>query len=178
MNLVEDIGLVRWPKDGKKRGQPCHRMSNFIKECRKYKNEITNGIFFAFDPGSGYSSNPGYAIREGGILIEAGVIDIPSHLPVEVRLRQLGKCLDKFGEADIICIEHLDGVMVRPALHWSSGAIISHTKSKYFIECPIPMWHAVAKVSDIYYKDVTDDEAAILMNHTCFLLSTSTGELK
>jgi len=175
MDLVQTIDEVRWPKDGKRRRAgkwiQTKRMSTFFDACKAAKGSILDGSMLSFDPGSGKTSNPGYAIWEKGAVVQAGIIEINSKLDPYVRIRELKDCLESLPSVDILVMEWLEGRMVRPSLWWSAGTMIANTVSTRFLQCPIPCWHAVAHASKVYTDKVSDDKVAVLIGHTCKLLA-------
>lgn len=143
---------IKWP-NGKQ-----HKA--FRKKVAQEAGKVMTGRLLAVDPASGKTSMPGYAVYDKGILVESGIIDVPSG-NTAARLADLYGCFrEDFKDVDVLAIEMLRGSMVNPVLHWAVGATLAAVNVSSVIEVPIATWKALAKHDPEYAKaDDADAEA-------------------
>jgi hypothetical protein len=119
---------------------------------------LLDGSLLVVDPASGASSDIGYSLYTNLIFQESGIIKISTGMDPDARVKQIYPCLSKeFKPVDILAIELLRGSMVPYPLWWAVGAIISAIDYKHLVEVPIPVWKAVAKITEGYEKSDVND---------------------
>lgn len=149
---------VNWPK-----GQ---RMSILKKLAKDNAEGILKGSILAIDPAS---KSLGYAVTKKGKVVDQGTIQLDARAPINERLKDIVRILQKDGEYSILAVEMIRGRMAHVYLTWSVGAVIGSAKAPVLIEIPIPAWKALAKIDPDYTK--SDDADAAKLAETLIALA-------
>lgn len=120
---------------------------------------INEGTMLAIDPASGGSSQAGWALFKGGVLVNAGVIDVEKG-NIGHRLRQTYSALVE-DTVDVLAIERLRGSRCHVYLLWSVGVIVAAVEHIHLVEVPVPKWRAYAKATGTWTK--SDDQDAVMI---------------
>lgn len=129
------------------------------------RNELFEGTVLAIDPATGRYSNAGYALFKKGEMVENGVIPTSQAKGIIDSLNQLHDWIKrKTRNVDLIVIEDLKGPKIAKQLHWSTGAILSGSRCRKFVEIHLHIWKALAKVTPDYYKSDENDAKMIGMS--------------
>jgi len=113
---------------------------------KQYKKYILEGSFLAIDPSSGKTSAAGWALFKGGILMEAGIIEVCSVSAKQHRLKALLKKLqERFDLVDLLVIENIEGRMAPKVLIQACGVFIAGIESKVYFEMNIRTWQSIAE---------------------------------
>ena len=144
---------VVWPKT-----------PTFYKNVDNNVGLILGGTVIVIDPSSGSrDSMPGYAVIKGGNIIETGVIKIPLSMTIEGRLRYLDDRLNELAikyPPDLLVIEEIPS-RAHHYLMWAIGVTIAGVRAK-FMQMPICVWKAAAKVAASYIKKSDEADANIM----------------
>lgn len=127
------------------------QLSQIAGKIEEYSRLILSGRVVCIDPSAGSgSSMPGYAIYEAGKLIESGLIQIDTTLPLHLRLHELGRTLrEEFPAPDILVVEYIGGYAFGPlryninayhSLIKSAGVVVSSFCVDKIIEVPPNVW--------------------------------------
>ncbi len=145
--------------------------TKILKHVKFNSSAILNGKFIAIDPSCGsYSSMPGYAIYESGVLVDSGIIEVNTSWPLYKRLREISMTLMwEFDSYDLLIIEQIKAHFGRgsDSLHKGIGAILSAVDCKDVIYMPVRTWKRFLPVG--YYK--TDEYDAIAIGNAAIELA-------
>lgn len=155
------------------------------KVIRKLTEKILNGSLLALDPSSaGGKSKPGWALYQGGQLVQSGTLQVSASWDLHQRLYGICSSLrNDFDPPDVFVIEEIRQV---PGFFGHSveqllkgvGAIMAGVNCDNCIEIPPRLWKA--KVDSLYVK--SDEADAIYLGkfviQTAKNLATAEGEKK
>jgi hypothetical protein len=133
----------------KRKRRTSYGLANIQKRIIGIEDLILKGTVLSIDPSCvSATSNPAYALYEGGELIEVNEIDcISPRLALETRLQLLGKfCREEFEEPDVLAIEHIvmGGRLNMQSTIRSTGAIIGNFETEHVIPIPPLVWQKIA----------------------------------
>jgi len=114
----------------------------------QYKKAILEDMFLCIDPSSGATGDSGWALFQAGRLHSSGVIHIDSDQPVEVRLREILRCLQEEFTGmglDLLIVEKIEGRHAAAVLIQACGVFIAGIKSDHFFEMNVLTWQAIGK---------------------------------
>lgn len=149
------------------------QISQIAGKIDEYRDVILTGKILSIDPSVGSASSmPGYAIAEEGILVESGLIKLPIHLPLHLRLAELGRVLrEDFESPDLIILEYIGGYAFGPlryninayhSLIKAAGVASSATYTEKLIEVPPSVWK---KYTDEDYVKGDEADAVYLLKY-------------
>jgi hypothetical protein len=166
-----------------------------LPEARSYKGmgpRLQRSLVLTIDPASGGSSQPGYAVTSGGILLEYGIITLPKGSLIHHRLNKLRLAVDKlvaqYGAFDVLILEKIavafggqkgrGGIVTQGVvhLHWSCGVVLSAYPWPVVIQVTPQTWHAWVRkqMDEKLYKKTDANDALVL---TCVTFHELTGQL-
>lgn len=140
---------IKWPY-----GSQMHALKKAVKDNL---DTILTGKLIGIDPAS---KTLGYAVSEAGVINDNGTIELDPKQPLNQRLQDLVKTLQKDGEYSILVIEMIRGKMSHAYLKFSVGAVMGGVQAKVAIEVPVNVWRAVAGKDHV--KSDANDAHAIL----------------
>lgn len=148
--------------------------TSWERAVARYAERVLTTTVLSVDPSSSSrGSQPGYALFRGGVLQEAGVLDIPPGLPLNQKLGRLVQDLQSgFTGVDILILEYISPFFAKQRSHMSlqraCGAIMGAVPADICLECPPQTWHLLAPEN--YVK--TDMNDAILMGTATFVTAS------
>lgn len=141
------------------------------KEVAKYLNLILTGRMLVVDPSSSSrSSQPGYALFEGGVLKDMGVLEISPGMALNRKLHRLVSSLRAdFPKVDVLVIELISPFFGKRgfnkpnvSLQRACGATMGGVEAEVCLEVAPVSWHKY--MPDGYTKNDAGD--ALLMGLT------------
>lgn len=128
-----------------------NKTSKTYKAIEPLAELILNGRLLCVDPSTGSTSSvPGFAVYEGGELIESGEITVDKSANRSLRLYEIARTIrEEFDTPDILIVEYIphmvygqgkmNGVTLM-ALQKAIGAIIGAIPCKNLLEIPASAW--------------------------------------
>jgi hypothetical protein len=146
-------------------------MSKIKLAIGRCKGKVLTGTLLAIDPsiGSG-SSMPGWALFQGGVLMESGIIQLPPFGAKHQRLRRILEVLqNEFEEPDIFAIEHISPSTTRwnTSLIMARAVMLAAQKWKVVLHVAPRTWRA--RCPKDYTK--TDEGDAIQIGRACIQIA-------
>ena len=148
----ENVGVyITWPA-GKK------DFPNFKKNVSRHLDTILRGTFLAVDPAS---NSLGWAVFENGKYKSSGTLKAPAKLPLPGRLQYMHDNFKDLKGHKLLVVEAIRSVKLSQVVRYAVGMTLVASRAEEYIECPIPVWKAVAAASSTYTK--TDEQDAIMI---------------
>ncbi len=105
---------------------------------RKVIHEILTGRVLYIDPAS---KDLGWAISQGGHIVESGSLHAKGHIAQRLNLMGEGiELLTDGGDFDVVVVEKVRGPRGHIMLLWSVGVAIAASGAPVSLEIPCPMW--------------------------------------
>lgn len=115
---------------------------------------------------------PGYAVFVGGVLVDSGIIAVPTGRPLNVRLKYIADTLrEKFLSPDVLVLEEIPPFRNKAAivLFQAMGAVMAGVETREMLLVSPLTWHALADEKfgpGIYTK--TDEKDAVMLGWAAF----------
>jgi hypothetical protein len=158
--VYPDVGVtIKWP--GGKRD-----MAQFRRDVGSHIDTILNKSFLAVDPAS---NALGWAVFNQGKYETSGILKAPARYNVPQRLQYLYDEFKLVQGHPLLLVESIRSARLSQIVKYAVGMTIVASRCPDYIECPIPVWKAVAAATHTYTK--SDEQDAIMIGVAAILVA-------